>query len=145
MAVEAEEAGMDAFMEKPFRLEELTAVYIKLLERENRNQRVVSAVQPILTSGLDTGTLGAVPRGSTSRSIRNITKNAKIFVDASEFEFDDAIASQVGVNTSELAQDGTSPNVAVPMAGSQGEISVENQTTGSGSGRKTTAKVHITN
>ena len=54
MAVDAEEAGMDAFMVKPFKLEELTAVYIKLLERNHRNQRDIPTRPTPVTHGVDT-------------------------------------------------------------------------------------------
>ena len=112
MAVDAEAAGMDAFMDKPFRLEELTAVYVKLLERDNRNQRVVSTYQMKESLGKDSS-LGAVI--SADRLIRNITPNAKIFVDS--HEFDDVVASQIVGDASSLA--GTSPIIAVAVAASE--------------------------
>ena len=82
MAVEAEEAGMDAFMEKPFRLEELTALYIKLLERDNRNQRDNFTRPGVDTLGVDTPWPTAVVR--RQRLIRNVTPSTKIFIDASQ-------------------------------------------------------------
>ena len=106
MAVEAEEAGMDAFMEKPFRLEELTAVYVKLLERDNRTQRDGSAPPGVNTS------LGIAVR--SHRSIRNITPNAKIFIDSDEF--DNITATQIDGETSLLEQDGTPPTTAMSVS-----------------------------
>ena len=88
MAIDAEEAGMDAFMEKPFKLEELTAVYTKILERDHRHANH----QTTLTPGVDTESLGVVVCGP--RSICKVTLNAKIFVDASELG--EMIASQTG-------------------------------------------------
>ena len=104
MAVDAEEAGMDAFMEKPFKLEELTAVYIKLLERDQRNQREQSSreTSQAVTSSADTGVVAGVPRSSF-----NVTKNAKIFVDAGDLK---SICA---------SQDGTSPIVAVAVTESE--------------------------
>ena len=90
MAVDAEEAGMDAFLEKPFKLEELTAVYIKLLERDRRNQRDLSSRQLAVATGIEAGTITLGPLALGPRSIRKITPNAKIFVDSKEF--DDMIA-----------------------------------------------------
>ena len=112
MAVDAEEAGMDAFMDKPFKLEELTAVYIKLLERENRNQRDIPTQPTAVPLGVDTDTpsgLGVVARGP--RSIRKVTPNVKIFVDASEV--DDVTASPMGGDISSLEQYGSSTIAAV--------------------------------
>ena len=120
MAVDAEEAGMDAFMDKPFKLEELTAVYTKLLERNHRNQRNHSTRQPTVLPGVDTDTpsgLGVVARGP--RSIRKVTPNVKIFVDASEV--DDVTASPMGGDISSLEQDGASPTVALVVSESEWE------------------------
>ena len=100
MAVDAEEAGMDAFMDKPFKLEEITAVYIKLLERETQS-----------TPSVDTAPLhGVVAHGP--RSIYNVTKNAKIFIDASEL--DEMIASQIIGDSMSL--EGTSLTTAVAVS-----------------------------
>ena len=106
MAVDAEEAGMDAFMDKPFKLEELTAVYTKLLERNHRNQRDIPTHQSTGTPGVDTdpSSLGTAARGP--RSIRKVTPNAKIFVDANELMVGD---------TSPLEQVGTFPIAAVAV------------------------------
>ena len=127
MAVDAEEAGMDAFMDKPFKLEELTAVYTKLLERNHRNQRNHSTRQPTVLPGVDTDTpsgLGVVARGP--RSIRKVTPNAKIFVDASEL--DDVVASQVVGDSTFLEQNGTAPTAAVAVLESEWIGKVENGT-----------------
>ena len=105
MAVDAEEAGMDAFMNKPFKLEELAAVYVKILERHNRKQRDISTRQ--ITSTPSTDAISQAVR----RSIRNVTPNAKIFVDPSEF--DDTSISQLGGASSSLERNGSSPTVAV--------------------------------
>ena len=118
MAVEAEEAGMDAFMNKPFKLEELTALYNKILVRYDRNQQDTSTQQATVTHGVTQETPSLmVVRGP--RSIRNVTPNAKIFVDASEL--DDIIASQMGDDFSSLEQNGSSPTVAVAVAVSESE------------------------
>ena len=156
MAVDAEEAGMDAFMDKPFKLEELTAVYTKLLARDNQSTRPTTG-----TPGVDTQAaplLGAVARGP--RSIYNVTKNAKIFIDAGEL--DDISASQTGGATSSLEQDGASPTYFMVVAeGNVAKISDKTAaagyaqpplTGGDGSGngmisgiKLTSAKVHAAN
>ena len=124
MAVDAEEAGMDAFMDKPFKLEELTAVYIKLLKRDNRNQ---------LSIRQTTYARGDVAR--RPRLIRNVTPNAKIFVDAAEV--DDVIALQVGGDSTSSQQDGTSSTAAVAVPERMG---LKNAQKDSGN-----AKVHAAN
>ena len=155
MAVDAEEAGMDAFMDKPFKLEELTAVYIKLLERENRNQRDIPTQPTAVPLGVDTDTpsgLGVVARGP--RSIRKVTPNVKIFVDASEV--DDVTASPMGGDISSLEQDGSSTIAAVVVQESDKKGMVETVTAqpsaGSGSGngmiggiKNNSAKVYAVN
>ena len=60
MAVDAEEAEMDACMNKPFKLAELTAVYAKILECDNRNQRDLSTHRTTVTPGVDIHPLGLV-------------------------------------------------------------------------------------
>ena len=57
MAVDAEEAGMDAFMNKPFKLEELSAVYVKLLARDQKNQYDLTTCETASTPGIDKETL----------------------------------------------------------------------------------------
>lgn len=101
MAIDAEAAGMDAFMEKPFKLEELIAVYIKLMERDRQ-----STVRP----DIDAVTSSIEPT-SRSRSIWNVTKNVKIFVDANELN--DMTSLQTGDDSSSLHLDGTLPGVSV--------------------------------
>lgn len=98
MAIDAEAAGMDAFMDKPFRLEDLTAVYIKLLERGHPSQRKTSTHQT-----KESPHVAVI--STTDRLIRNVTPNAKIFVNVSEF--DDVVAPQIVGDSSSLA--GTSP------------------------------------
>lgn len=100
MAVDAEAAGMDAFMDKPFKLEELTAVYIKLMERDQRNQRELTTRETpqTMTSIADTGIVALGPRLSF-----NVTKNAKIFVDAGDLK------------SIRASQDCTLPVVAVAL------------------------------
>ena len=68
IAIEAEEAGMDAFMNKPFKLDDLTIIYPKILECRQRELLNVS----LKSTGDDTT---VVPR-----MIKPITTNAKIFV-----------------------------------------------------------------
>ena len=134
MAVDAEEAGMDAFMDKPFKLEELTAVYVKLLEGENRHQRDRATLPPTRTQSIDIDTppLGTV---AGPRLIRNVTPNAKIFVDASESD-DMMIISHVGSDIS-------SPTVAVAVSESELKGKVEaspvQPPTGSSSGNGMTS------
>ena len=120
MAIDAEEAGMDAFMDKPFKLEELTAVYIKLLERDHRNQCDRSIRTTTLTPGVDTDTVARGPR-----SLCNVTKNAKIFVDVDELH--DMIASQIDTTIVSLGmeQDGTSPTVAVAIPERQSPMNTQ--------------------
>ena len=127
MAVDAEESGMDAFMVKPFKLEELTAVYIKLLERNHRNQRDIPTRPTPVTHGVDTAdtpTLGT--------------------------------ASHMGGGKSSLEEEETSPSVAVVVSESEwngkGETGQVQPPTGSGSGKgiisgikHNNAKVHATN
>ena len=126
MAVDAEEAGMDAFMDKPFKLEELTAVYVKLLEIQNQNQGDQFTCLTTRTPGDDTDTLslGTVPVARRHRSIRSVTPSAKIFIDAGEW--DDIIASHGGGDSSLLEQGGISLNapvvVAVPERKSVGNL-----------------------
>ena len=152
MAVDAEEAGMDAFMDKPFKLEELIAVYTKILVRDNQNQRVVSASQTAASSGVDVDSLGAIVRGP--RSVCNVTKNAKIFIDASELN--DMFASQMAVDKCSLEQDGTLPTIAVVVSESEWKGKLETGPaqlpTGSGIGsdmiseiKLNSAKVHAAN
>ena len=109
MAVDAEDAGMDAFMDKPFKLEDLTAVYIKILERDQRHSNHQSTVTPSIVDV--SSLLGVVVRAH--RSIRNVTPNAKIFIDASELDY--MVPALIGGNSSLLEQDGTSPTVAVAV------------------------------
>ena len=101
MAIDAKEADMDAFMEKPFKLDELTAVYINLLARDQRNQGDITG-----TPGVDAGptSLRAITRGR--RSIRNVTPNAKIFVDASE---SNAVVASQAVGSTDIVTMTESP------------------------------------
>ena len=137
MAVDAEAAGMDAFMDKPFRLEELTAVYIKLMERDQRNQRELSSRETpqAVTSSADIGVVARGPRSSF-----NVTKNAKIFVDAGDLK------------SMRASQDGTSPIVAVAVTESERKGKVVNGpdepviASGSGSGTNhSSSRVHAAN
>ena len=143
MAVEAEEAGMDAFMNKPFKLEELTALYNKILVRYDRNQQDTSTQQATVTHGVTQETPSLmVVRGP--RSIRNVTPNAKIFVDASEL--DGMITSQMCGDSLSLEQDGTLPAAAVAVlectVASMGEKTGHLQLP---AGKHNSGKVHVVN
>ena len=152
MAVDAEEAGMDAFMDKPFKLEELTAVYIKLLERDHRNnQRDTSTHQTTVVQDVNTVVLGAVVHNP--RSIYKVTPNAKIFIDASELN--DMLATHMIGDATSLEQDGTLPAAAAVMSKAEWKGKVETGSvqalTGSGNGNvlmtgiTRNAKVHAAN
>ena len=122
IAIDAEEAGMDAFMNKPFKLDELTAVYTKLLENDHLSTRT-TIVTP---TSIDKS------RVSGPRLIRKITPNAKIFVN----EMDDLTVSQMNGDVSVLEHNETS--LTVPMKTMSDPI-------GMSSGKKQNhVKVHAT-
>ena len=144
MAVDAEEAGMDAFMNKPFKLEELAALYVKILERHNRKQRDISTRQITATPGVDTISIPLETIVCGPRSICNVTPNAKIFVDASEL--DGMITSQMCGDSLSLEQDGTLPAAAVAVlectVASMGEKTGHLQLP---AGKHNSGKVHVVN
>ena len=115
ITVEAEEAGMDAFMDKPFKLEELTAVYTKLLEMNNQRDHASFG-----SIGIDTPSPGVT--GRTPRSIRNITSNARIFVDAKELDDLSASASPIDGDPTSVEQKGTSTKTLSTVGASDPEL-----------------------
>ena len=113
IAVEAEEAGMDAFMEKPFKLDDLAMIYPKILECRERESSGMS----LKTAGAD-ATTTIVPR-----LIRPITTNAKIFVNSaassgrSSPHMDKSSSSPSPSRSQKTSNVGTS-SAAVPSSGS---------------------------